>query len=46
MDRRLIEAGIHHQRDDLHALLARLGDDPRIDLAADDAEAVEREDLR
>jgi len=46
MNRRLIEAGVHHERDELHTLFARLRYDARIDLSADDAEAVEREDLR
>ena len=32
MDQRLIEAGVHHERNQLHSVLLRRGDDARIDL--------------
>ena len=43
---RLVEPGVHHQRHELHVLLARRLDDTRVDAARDDPVAVEREHLR
>jgi len=46
MNERLIEAWVHHERNELYAILTRGRDDARVHLAGDRAEAVEREDLR
>jgi hypothetical protein len=46
MHQRLIKTRVHHQRDQLHALCARLGHDLRIERAVNATQRVEGEDLR